>query len=297
MIFEQFKQHLVENKNSIYYHLINYTFEKKGCAVYTLNRNNPSNPKNTRSAGQGAHFRVTCWRNQEEAGKAYEYYVYWTKAQSTSDNKMYSDIRGDVINNLPKTCKIVFERTGYYSIPVNKEFVKKCGIIRKGKYCIDQELLDWIPINNNFTAPECFKPEYIPYYTWNHANHCSEILVNVYENGALSKPHKFGSVKDFYDFWGLESKGAKYDTVTNFVKKHQNFILEGSVYIFDESWETVEYKIRKRKIEIVEEVVTKDEIEEVVSSIEKTWEESEGKVTESVTTVYTKEPEYYGELE
>ena len=297
MTFDQFRQFLVENKNSIYYHLINFTFNKKGCKVYALNRNNPHNPKNTRSAGNGAHFRVTCWRDKEEKGAPYECYVYFTKAHLLINDIWYSDIRGDVINNLPKTCKIVFAKPRYYSLPVDKEFVKKYGIMDNNVYRIPQSKLHWIEINNSVPAPDTFKPEYIPFYTWNHANHCNEVSVNVYKNGKLEKYGPFKSVKELYTYFKFQTKGVGLQTLRIFIRNHQNFILDGVVFIFDESWETVEYKIRKRKIEIVEEVVTKDEIEEVVSSIEKTWEESEGKVTESVTTIYTKEPEYYGELE
>lgn len=270
--FNQLKQHFIETKVSIYNHLIDNTFDTQGIRVYALNRKNLEE-KNTRKYSGGAHFRVTRWLASKDQG-SFETYIYWTRAQSNFKGDKFSTIRSQVLNNLHYDTKIVFESENGYSKPVTKQFIQKFNLIKLNgemQYVIPQSKLDWytpdMTARSEFNY-ECFKPDFISYYTFKHDNHTRSLDVLI--NG--TKVH-FNTLKEFYD--SLVSHGAKANTIEKYIREHKNFTFMNKTFIIDESWEVVDYKIRTRTIteEIENDVVISQttvleengEIKEVIS--------------------------------
>lgn len=252
--FNQLKQHFIETKVSIYNHLIDNSFDTQGIRVYALNRKNVEE-KNTRKQSGGAHFRVTRWLASKDQG-AFETYIYWTRAQSNFKGDKFSTIRSQVLNSLHFDTKVVFESENGYSKPVTKQFIQKFNLIKLNgemQYVIPQSRLDWYTpdavVRPEFNY-ECFKPEFISYYTFKHNNHNKSIDILI--NGV--KVH-FNTLKEFYA--ALTEKGAKANTIEKYIREHKNFIFMGKVFIIDPSWEIIEYKIRTRTIteEVVDDVV------------------------------------------
>lgn len=285
--FENLKQHFVENKVAVFNHLIDNTFDIPAIRVYSLNRNNLA-VKNTRKAGKGAHFRVTCWRQSKDLG-AYESYIYWTRASSTFKGQRFSTIPTDKVNNLGTDCKIVFENGYRFSKPVTLSFVKKYDMIKLNgnmQYVIPMKDLVWL--DPDFKEREAFdyskfQPEYIANYAIHHDNHCKELNVKMIKNGEEVVSH-FDSVKQFFETV-LESHGAKLCTVKDMIRKERNFTFDGVTFVFNEVWEMVEYKIRKRVIiESIVETLDETEVDTVeVQVYEKSCE------NEKLVSVVTKD--------
>lgn len=283
--FESLKKHFQTNKVSIYNHLINHTFDSKGIRVYALNRHN-ENVKNTRKESKGAHFRVTRWLPNKEAG-AFEMYIYWTKSYQKLGEGFAVEIRADILSQLHYNTKIVFEFDNHYSKPMTKQEIKRKGYISEGFYLIPVEKVDFytkqtIMMNGDYNY-EDFRPEFIPFYSFKHDNHKTGMAVSM---DGVSKT--FESRKAFYE--ELAKLGAKANTLEGFIREHRNFTLAGHVFIIDPKWEVVEYKLRKRVkvIETVEEVVD----DKVVSTTTDTHEEESDLLSfTELKDIYNKKPQ------
>lgn len=254
--FDNLKNYFQTNKISIYNHLINYTFDTKGCRVYALNRIN-ENVKNTRKASGGAHFRVTRFLPNKEVG-AYEMYIYWTKSYQKLGEDFALEIRCDVLSTLDPHTKVVFDFDNHYSKPMTKQEIKRKGYISKGVYLIPVNKVTFYSkqetqMKGDFNY-DTFKPEFIPYYAFKHDNHKTAFTVKFIINGAaINKSYE--SRKEFYE--DMAKKGMKACTLEKFLREHSNFTFENMTCIFDESWEVKAYKIRKvvKVIEKVEDIV------------------------------------------
>lgn len=270
--FDNFKQRLVKEKVALFNHLINYTFpDIRAHRVYTLNTNNDFT-ENTRKAGNGAHFRVTCWRGKNNGSSDFARYVYLTAASTVfEDSGECMDLRTDIASKLQEvSAMIVFEKGNCYSRAVTLSFVKRYGKLReiRGRicYCIPVSKLSWIEKSfeeekdnwgNDFDY-SMFHPEFIAYFRF--ADHdCHKEVIDVLIDG--KKVH-FDTHKAFYE--ALAIKGAKANTIRKFLREHKNFIFCGKTFILDPSWEVVEYKLRKKIVteEIVDNEVICTEEEE-----------------------------------
>ena len=254
--FENLKNHFQETRIPLYNHLINHTFDKRGCAVYTLNSNNPKRPENTRKAQNGAMFRVTCWRGKKEVGPT-ERNIYVTRASSTDFNTgvTYYCIRKDIANHLDDKTFVVFECENFYSEPFNIRDIRnphnRYGkhILNPQAYMIPGDKLSWIPKNlDGKGVPDAFQPKYLSYYPFKYDNNKKEFTVN---------GKKYESIKAFCNKIVETYEGAKYNTVRAFIDRKQNFTIGNKTFIINPEWETVEYRIRKttKVIVVTEEIV------------------------------------------
>ena len=154
--FNNLKQHLTKDKVAVFNHLIDNTFDIPALRVYSLNRNNKE-IKNTRKAGQGAHFRVTCWR-QPGSSEAHEAYIYWTRSYSIYKDHNCSTISVTAVNKLPFNCKVVFENGCRFSKPLSLDFIKKYKMVEiRGslQYAIPMKDITWIDPDFNKRS-ECY---------------------------------------------------------------------------------------------------------------------------------------------
>lgn len=108
-----------------------------------------------------------------------------------------------------------------------------------------------------------FKPEYLCNYTFNHANHCTNLHVDIYKGNTIIANLSFSSIETFFETQ-LKSRGAKLSTVRTILRQKKNILLDGLLFVFDETWEAKEYKIRGR-------VVDEHNAEEIVSDLEGSW--------------------------
>lgn len=274
MTFTDFKQHFVDERVELLNYLKTQIYpDSNQTYAYVLNRNSPIE-KNTRKAGNGAHFRVSRWLPtgvQDE----YETYVYITRATSFDKklNEYCFDINLHAFNHLDYNCKIVFETDECFTKPVTKQWLNRNKVSsyrnrqHLTKISVAQSKLEFVKKDSSrlFSDEDYdkFKPEYLCNYTFNHANHCTSLHVDVYKGKAIIADLNFNSIEDFFETQ-LKSRGAKLSTIRTILRQKKNILLDGLLFVFDETWEAKEYKIRGRKVD-------DSKVEEIVSDLENDW--------------------------
>lgn len=274
MTFNDFKQHFVDEKVELFNYLKTQIYpDSNQTYVHVLNRNN-SIEKNTRKAGNGAHFRVSRWMSEGTKGECTTY-VYITRAKSfdKKTEEYCFDINIHAFHHLDYNCKIVFETEECFTKPVTKQWLDRNKVTsyrnrqHLSKISVPQSKLEFVKKNTshlfNDKDYDDFKPEYLCNYTFNHANHCTGLHVDVYKGNAIIANLSFNSIDAFFETQ-LKSRGAKLSTVRTILRQKKNILLDGLLFVFDETWEAKEYKIRGR-------IVDESKVEEIVDELEDSW--------------------------
>lgn len=274
MTFSDFKQHFVDEKVELFNYLKTQIYpDSNQTYVHVLNRNN-SIEKNTRKAGNGAHFRVSRWMSEGIRGEC-ETYVYITRATSfdKETDEYCFDISIHAFHHLDYNCKIVFETDECFTKPVTKQWLERNKVTsyrnrqRLTRVSVAQSKLEFVKKESSHLFSDedydKFKPEYLCNYTFNHANHCTDLRVDVYKGNTVIANLGFKSIDAFFETQ-LKSRGAKLSTVRTIIRQKKNILLDGLLFVFDETWEAKEYKIRGR-------IVDDHNAEEVVSDLEGSW--------------------------
>lgn len=278
MTFQDFKSHFTETKVSVLNHLKNQVTEN--AEVFVLTR---KHEKLSRKRFGGAHFLVT---RKVQKGKFVKdqlmFPIYWTRAsayRNSNDKELSYCIRVDVLQSLSnRPTKVVFERESDYSKPVTLDYIKKFAELSHNEYFLPESKIEWVAkdVTRYDTIDyDSFKPEYLPYYTFNHANHCTKLHVIVKdittEYTKIRFEGDFDSITEMFTMLHLDKANAKLSTVMRFVRSQKNFVLNGRTFVFDPTWDMAIYDTRKTKAEkVVDEVVkTVDAIEEEITEFSK----------------------------
>lgn len=293
-MFEDFRNRLQSERVELYNYFHDHTWgdDFTKFFLYTLPNVNTKKPDQTRQARHGAHFIVKrfCDFGTKGIHKKYEARrsAYVTRHREIVNNKECFVIRRDVLDSLAAdneyTAYVLFETDDSFSEMIEAKELRKSKYIfytAKNQQGIQKFYypIEGFPLHKkNFNTPEedisFFQPQFLGRHTFTHVVHGYETDVHVYKEGKLLQAGHFGTITEFFNHFNLAEKGAKLISIQRMYGKKQNFTFKGLTFVFDDNWETVEYKIRLSKkqkeliaeIEKAKEELAKEEpeIEEIV---------------------------------